>query len=510
MQHVNVTHSERYDLVIIGGGINGCGIAADAAQRGLRVFLCEQGDLGGATSSASSKLIHGGLRYLEHYEFRLVKEALAEREVLLNVAAHLARPQRFVMPHRPHLRPAWMIRAGLFLYDHLAKRVTLPAARAVTFDDSSPLKPDITRGFSYYDCWVDDARLVIANAQQARAHGATIARSTRCSRAQRQADRQCWSLTMTPDNGTPYQVQATAVVNAAGPWVSQLFDTALDQAAPASIRLIKGSHIVVPKLFDGEQAYILQNSDKRIVFALPYEDDFTLIGTTDKEFHGDPSMVRIDDDEIDYLLNIIAEHFRRTPGREDIVHSYSGVRPLMNDESTDPSAITRDYTLKLDSTDALPLLSIYGGKITTYRKLADAALNALSPFFNNMQPCVTADQPLPGSLHHLPSQPVLVDTLLAMYPAFDPAFMRRLARSYGLQTPKVLSGAQSEAQMGQHFGGTLYANEVAYLIDHEWAESVDDVLWRRTKQGLRLTHCQRDTLASWIRTYRQTPLQQAS
>ncbi|MDG5498242.1 glycerol-3-phosphate dehydrogenase [Marinobacter sp. BGYM27] len=491
------------DLMIIGGGINGTGIAADAAGRGLRVALCEQGDLAGATSSASSKLVHGGLRYLEHYEFRLVKEALAEREVLLSLAPHLVRPLRFTMPHLRHLRPGWMIRTGLFLYDHLAARVTLPGASTRRFNVNSPLKPSIKKGYAYSDCWVDDARLVIANAQQARLKGAKIMRSTRCISAARCDDNRLWKITLESAQGQQETVFARSLVNASGPWAAKIFGQTIDQPSPHGVRLIKGSHMIVPRFHDAPGAFILQNTDRRIVFVLPYEDDFHLIGTTDKEFNGDPATVAIDDDEIDYLLDVVNNHFVHQLQRDDIVSTYSGVRPLLDDESTDPAAITRDYTISvLGSDQEAPLISIFGGKITTYRKLAEAAVNKLTDWFPSMGSSTTRQTPLPGATRALTSQPAIAEVLQSAYPALSSKLRDRLARTYGINAIQMLGSCRTDADLGVHFGGTLHAREVDYLIAEEWAESTDDVLWRRTKQGLRLSARQVEQLADYIRDQR--------
>ncbi|MDZ4335304.1 MAG: glycerol-3-phosphate dehydrogenase, partial [Pseudomonas sp.] len=331
----NTPLAEVYDLAVIGGGINGVGIAADAAGRGLSVFLCEKDDLAQHTSSASSKLIHGGLRYLEHYEFRLVREALAEREVLLTKAPHIVKPMRFILPHRPHLRPAWMIRAGLFLYDHLGKREKLAGSRGLRFGAGSPLQAEISRGFEYSDCWVDDARLVVLNAMAAREQGAHVHSRTRCVSARR--SKGLWHIHLERSDGSLFSIRSRALVNAAGPWVAKFIREDLKQESPYGIRLIQGSHIVVPRLFDGEQAYILQNEDRRIVFAIPYQERFTLIGTTDREYQGDPAKVAISDEETDYLLKVVNAHFKKQTQRSDILHTYAGVRPLCDDESDDPS-----------------------------------------------------------------------------------------------------------------------------------------------------------------------------
>lgn len=492
--------ANTYDLLVVGGGINGTGIAADAAGRGLSVMLCEQNDLGSATSSASSKLVHGGLRYLEHYEFRLVREALAEREVLLKIAPHLVRPMRFTLPHRRHLRPGWMIRSGLFLYDHLAPRETLPPARRVRFSASGPLNPSIKKGYSYSDCWVDDARLVIANAQAARNYGARVVRNTRCIKARQLKDQSLWAVelqdTQTGEVSTAY---AKALVNASGPWAARIFDQALDRPSPHGVRLIKGSHIIVPRLIDTDDAHILQNTDRRIVFVLPYEERFSLIGTTDKEYEGNPSDVAIDDDEIDYLLNVVNEHFISQLSRDDIVHTYSGVRPLLDDESSDPSAITRDYTLELqgDAAEA-PLLSIFGGKITTYRKLAEAAVERLRPWFPEMGPSFTGTTPLPGATQQLNNRASLLECLASLYPQLPADMLERFSRSYGLLAIRFLGERQTTAQLGEHFGSMLYECEVEYLMDQEWACTTDDVLWRRSKLGLQLEPEQVEQLARWM------------
>ena len=498
-----------YDLFVIGGGINGTGIAADAAGRGLSVMLCEQGDLAGATSSASSKLVHGGLRYLEHYEFRLVKEALAERETLLSIAPHLVWPLRFTLPHRPHLRPAWMIRSGLFLYDYLASRVTLPSSKGVRFSSNSPLQGNMNKGFEYSDCWVDDARLVIHNALSAQQHLARIETRTRCISAVRLADQGVWQIVCEQvATGQRETIYARAVVNAAGPWVNKVFDQTLtEQKAPHGIRLIKGSHIVVKRFHEHDGAFILQNTDRRIVFVLPFQDDFSLIGTTDQEYQGDPAQVRIDQGEIDYLLNIVNEHFVSQLTEADIVHHYSGVRPLCDDESNDPSAITRDYTLELDSLeDSLPLLSIYGGKITTYRKLAESALRKLQPFFPNMGENWTAKQPLIGASTEYDSLDKILALLHSSYPQLPAKLLQRFSRSYGLLGLELLGGAQQVHELGQCFGADLYAQEVDYLMQHEWAQTPDDVLWRRTKLGLRFSDSEVKQLAG----YMQARLQHAA
>ncbi len=488
--------SEVYDLAVVGGGINGVGIAADAAGRGLSVFLCEKDDLAQHTSSASSKLIHGGLRYLEHYEFRLVREALAEREVLLAKAPHIVRPMRFVLPHRPHLRPAWMIRAGLFLYDHLGKREKLPGSRGLKFGAGSPLKADIARGFEYSDCWVDDARLVVLNAMAAREHGAHIHTRTRCVSARR--SKGLWHIHLERADGTLLSIRARALVNAAGPWVAKFIKDDLKQKSPYGIRLIQGSHIIVPRLHDGEHAYILQNEDRRIVFAIPYLERFTLIGTTDREYQGDPAKVAISAEETAYLLDVVNRHFKQQISEKDILRTYSGVRPLCDDESDDPSAVTRDYTLSLEAHPGeAPLLSVFGGKLTTYRKLAESALAQLAPFYPNVKPSWTVSQPLPGG-EQMSSQAELAEALCARFGWLPDSLARRWAGTYGSRTWKMLEGVQNLTDLGDHLGGGLYSREVDYLCRVEWATGLDDILWRRTKLGLFMTPGQQERLAQYL------------
>ncbi|BCA30413.1 glycerol-3-phosphate dehydrogenase [Metapseudomonas otitidis] len=488
--------SEVYDLAVIGGGINGVGIAADAAGRGLSVFLCERDDLAQHTSSASSKLIHGGLRYLEHYEFRLVREALAEREVLLAKAPHIVRPMRFVLPHRPHLRPAWMIRAGLFLYDHLGKREKLPGSRGLRFGVGSPLQAGISRGFEYSDCWVDDARLVVLNAMSAREHGAHIHSRTRCVSARR--SKGLWHIHLERADGTLLSIRSRALVNAAGPWVARLLKDDLKQKSPYGIRLIQGSHIVVPQLYEGEHAYILQNEDRRIVFAIPYLGRFTLIGTTDREYQGDPAKVAITEEETRYLLDVVNQHFKKQISADDILRTYSGVRPLCDDESDDPSAVTRDYTLALDAHPGeAPLLSVFGGKLTTYRKLAESALAQLAPFFPTMGGSWTATATLPGG-ESMDSQEALAEALCERYGWLPNSLARRWAGTYGSRVWKQLEGVANLTDLGEHLGGGLYTREVDYLCREEWAQDAEDILWRRTKQGLFMTPGQQERLAQYL------------
>jgi glycerol-3-phosphate dehydrogenase len=488
--------AEIYDLAVIGGGINGVGIAADAAGRGLSVFLCEKDDLASHTSSASSKLIHGGLRYLEHHEFRLVREALAEREVLLAKAPHIVKPLRFILPHRPHLRPAWMIRAGLFLYDHLGKREKLAGSRGLRFGAGSPLKAEISRGFEYSDCWVDDARLVLLNAMAAREQGAHVHTRTRCVSARR--SKGLWHIHLERADGSLFSIRARALVNAAGPWVARFIREDLKQDSPYGIRLIQGSHIVVPRLFEGEQAYILQNEDRRIVFAIPYQERFTLIGTTDREYQGDPAKVAITEAETAYLLQVVNAHFKHSLSPADIVHSFAGVRPLCDDESDDPSAITRDYTLALSGHPGeAPLLSVFGGKLTTYRKLAESAMTQLAPFFPAMGPSWTASSPLPGA-EQLDSPSALIEALCARFSWLPSSLARRWAASYGSRSWLLLKGVVNLTDLGEHLGGGLYTREVDYLCEQEWAMQAEDILWRRSKLGLFMSAQQQQRLAQYL------------
>ena len=495
------TPDQIFDLAIIGGGINGTGIASDAAGRGSSVFLCEQNDLASGTSSASSKLIHGGLRYLEHYEFRLVKEALAEREVLLNKAAHLVSPLKFVMPHRPHLRPSWMIRCGLFLYDHLSKRNTLPKAKKCKFDISSPFKSEIKKGFEYYDCWVDDARLVVTNAIDARNRGAQIHTQTRCTKLSFLENEKLWSVELqNKANGEAFTIQARNIVNASGPWLNQFLKDAAPSIKPERrIRLIKGSHIIVPRAKDLDQAYILQNEDKRVVFVLPYLDKFSIIGTTDKEYQGKPEEVAIDNWEIEYLLKVFNQHFKTPISRDDIVSSYSGVRPLCDDESSDPSAITRDYTLALHKqTEGNALISIYGGKITTYRKLAEAVMEKLQAFLPDASRAWTASTPLPGSSHMGQTLGEIQHEIRVQHPWLTPSEVERFSKSYGLLCLDFLRGKTTHYSLGKYFGAGLFAAEIDYLITQEWACNADDVLFRRSKLGLFLNDAEITEVADYI------------
>ncbi|HEV3008688.1 MAG TPA: glycerol-3-phosphate dehydrogenase [Burkholderiales bacterium] len=472
-----------YDLLVIGGGINGAGIARDAAGRGLAVSLVEKADLASATSSASSKLIHGGLRYLEHFEFRLVAEALAEREIMLRIAGHLTWPTRFVAPHVPELRPRWMIRLGLFLYDHLARRSLLAGSQAVRLDRApyaSGLRPELKHGFVFSDCRVDDARLVVVNALDAAQRGARILVRTECVSARR-ADG-IWHAQLSNGETVP----ARAVVNAAGPWVKEVLNQNLAEATRDSVRLVKGSHIVLPRLYEGEHAFILQNDDRRVVFMIPYEERFTLLGTTDVDYDGDPASPLASEAEADYLCRAAGRYLARMPAAADAIWSYAGVRPLYDDGSADPSAITRDYTLRVDdAAGTAPVLSVFGGKITTYRRLAESALEKLAPYFPNMKPAWTAHAALPGS--DFAEREAAKKDLFGRYSELPAPLLQGIFRRHGTLASRVLG----DGRVGEHYGAGLTEREVAYFTEREWARSADDVLWRRTKCGLHMNEAER-------------------
>src|SRR5262245_37212549 len=495
-----------YDVVIIGGGINGCGIARDAAGRGLSVLLAERADLASGTSSASTKLIHGGLRYLEHYAFRLVREALSEREVLLSMAPHIIRPLRFVLPHHHGLRPTWLIRLGLFLYDHLGGRSSvLPASSAIDLTRAAagkPLQATFTRGFEYSDCWVDDARLVVLNAMDATARGADIRVRTEVMAARRSGGR--WRVELRDTvSGQGDTVDARALVNATGASVADTTAHRIAARPITSVRLVKGSHIVVPKLFDHDSAYIFQNADRRIVFAIPYERDFTLIGTTDVDCTGDIDKVAISSEEIDYLCGAVNAYFTTAIAPSDVVWSYSGVRSLHDDGRASAQDTTRDFVLELDGKPGEPpLLSIVGGKITTYRRVSEEALRRLLPLLpNRAGPPWTRGAPLPGGDFACGDRDRLAHELAAAVPTLGAATADRLARTYGTMAQAMFAGAARAEDLGLLFGAGLYEREVRHLIDKEWAVTADDILWRRTKLGLRLTEDERHRLEAWLRIH---------
>jgi glycerol-3-phosphate dehydrogenase len=491
---------DSYDLLVIGGGINGAGIARDAAGRGLKVMLVERDDLSAHTSASSSKLIHGGLRYLEHYEFRLVAEALAEREVLLRVARHLVWPARFVMPHVPELRPRWMIRAGLFLYDHMGRlaptlgsqRASLPGSHAVRLDAppyNSGLKPDFRHGFVYSDCRVDDARLVVSNAMDARRRGAEIRTRTECVAARRESDG--WRATLSGGR----IVSARAIVNAAGPWVKQVLNERLGQPSQDGIKLVKGSHIVLPQLYRGDHAFILQNDDRRVVFMIPYGDRHTLVGTTDVPFEGDAATAAASDAEVEYLCRAAGRYLARPVDPAHVAWRYAGVRPLYDDGTADPSAVTRDYTLRVDAdAGSSPVLSVYGGKITTYRRLAEHALRDLAPFFPELKGEWTATEPLIGGDFGELEREEARDMFFARYGLLPQEHLRGIFRRHGMLAYDVLGSARTLQDLGEYFGAGLYAKEVDYFVAQEWAVTAEDVLWRRTKAGLHLTGAQREAV----------------
>ena len=487
----------EFDLAIIGGGINGAGIARDAAGRGLRVLLVEQNDLACGTSSASTKLVHGGLRYLEHGAFRLVREALAEREVLLRMAPHVVRPMRFVLPAQGGRRPGWLLRLGLFVYDHLGGRKILPATRSVDLTHhpfGQPLKRRFLLGFEYSDCWVDDARLVVLNALDAAERGADIRTRARCVRAERGEE---WRLVLT-NHGRREVATARVLINAAGPWVGPVAETVIRAEGRPPVRLAKGSHIVVKRLFDHDRGYIFPGADNRVVFALPFHREFTLIGTTDEEFSGDPATVVATNDEINYLCRSMNEYFRDLLLPVDAVWAFAGVRSLYDDGSAKPEDITRDYVLAFDhGFRVAPLITVYGGKITTYRRLAESALAKVADLFLAGPPW-TARAPLPGGEFAHDQLAAEVARAHARWPFLTEADAYRLVCAYGTRVERILGNAASIGDLGTPFGGGLSAAEVRYLMRYEWAETADDVLWRRSKLGLWLTEPQRAALARFM------------
>ncbi|MBC7716011.1 MAG: glycerol-3-phosphate dehydrogenase [Pseudorhodobacter sp.] len=511
--------SQAVDVLVVGGGINGAGIARDLSGRGLKVLLTEKDDLAAHTSSSSTKLIHGGLRYLEYYEFAMVRKSLAEREVLLNSAPHIMWPLRFVMPHdssAKSARPVWMIRIGLFLYDHLAKREMLASSTTVdlrSHPTGKPLKPLFKKGFVYSDGWVDDARLVVLNAMDARERGAEVLTGWRCIDAKRGISE--WQVQLQNQQGAIRSVSASALVNAAGPWAAQFLSEHVQLQANApktkSLRLIKGSHIVVPKIFDHDHAYIFQNADKRIIFAIPYEGDFTLIGTTDVEYSGPVNTVAIDPSEVAYLCEQASRYFAKPVRPADVVWSYSGVRPLLDDESGDPSAITRDYALELD-TAAAPLLSVWGGKMTTFRKLSEEAADLLAAPLKTARGAWTHDAVLPGGdLAAWVSAQTgeyglkedgfnrFAAAVAQRYPHLSRQLAFRLARGYGTRVDKLMGNGSPDA-LGAEVAPGLFEAELNYLHRTEWARTAEDVLWRRTKLGLHFTAAQRAAVATWCAT----------
>lgn len=490
-----------YDVAVIGGGVNGCGIARDLAGRGQTVLLAEARDLASGTSSASTKLIHGGLRYLEHYEFALVRESLKEREVLLRLAPHIVRPMRFVLPHHAGLRPALLIRLGLFLYDVLGGRKLLAGSRSLDLTRDSagePLQEQYVRGFEYSDCWVDDARLVALNAVDAAAHGADVRVGWAVTAAARDGD--AWQLTLRhEESGEESQVRARVLVNAAGPWVGDLARQTLGLNRTAGVRLVKGSHIVVPRLFEHERAYIFQNTDGRVVFAIPYQQSLTLIGTTDVDYDGDPRDAAASADEIAYLCAAVSTYFKAPVRPEDVVWSFSGVRPLQSEEGASAQEVSRDFLLELHGGNDEPaLLNVIGGKITTYRHLAVEVAEKLRPHLPGLGPDWTHAAALPGGDMPVNGIAALEAELGRAYPFLEPSTVTRMVAAYGTRVTGILGDATSLADLGRHFGADLYEREVEYLRQHEWARTADDILWRRSKLGLRLTADEVQALADWL------------
>ncbi len=492
-----------YDLAIIGGGINGVGIARDAAGRGLKVYLCEQNDLASATSSSSTKLIHGGLRYLEHYKFRLVAESLAEREILLQMAPHISWPMRFVLPHEPGIRPRWMIRLGLFMYDHLGGRKLLPGSKSLDLSKDlagNALKSAFKKGFEYSDCWVDDARLVVLNAMDAREHGAVVETRTRCVEAQ--SSDEGWQLQVEDEQGT-HEISARVLVNAAGPWVVDCIKGVIGTETGESVRLVRGSHIVVPKIFNHDRSYIFQNRDGRIIFAIPYESDFTLLGTTDLDHIGSASDAQCSDEETGYICDAASEYFKVPVKSEDVVWTYSGVRPLYDDGASAAQEATRDYVLKtrlIDERSAL--LNVFGGKITTFRRLAEHALKELQPWLKSEGKEWTAGSSLPGGDIPWAGLEAVKNQFFADYSYLEEKDLQRVFHSYGNYARKWLGEAKSRQDLGQDFGAGLYQAEVDYLVDNEWAVDVEDVIWRRSKLGLRLSADEVNVLKTYLQSLR--------
>ncbi|MFB2552762.1 glycerol-3-phosphate dehydrogenase [Ensifer soli] len=492
-----------YDIAIIGGGINGAGIARDATGRGLKVLIAEQNDLGSGTSSASTKLIHGGLRYLEHYEFKLVRHALEERERLWAIAPHIIWPLRFVLPHRKGLRPAWLLRLGLFLYDHLGGRKRLPATKTLLLKRDpvgAPLRDVSSIGFEYSDCWVQDNRLVVLNVRDAADHGADVRVRTRCVSARREGD--LWRVTLEDvETGARSEVRAKALVNAAGPWVGNVISGVAGLNSADRARLVQGSHIVVKKLYDHDRCYIFQNPDGRIFFAIPYEEDFTLIGTTDRDYTAAPEAVKASPEEIDYLTKAASSYFKTRLTPDDVVWSYSGVRALYDNGAANAQETTRDYVLQLDSSaGSAPILSVFGGKITTYRCLAEDAMEKLATVFPawGRDKGWTAKRPLPGGGFPVGTAGALAEAIRREHPYLSEREARRLVRHYGLDARAILGKARNRADLGRDFGGFVTGAEVAHLMAREYARTAADVVWRRTKSGLRMTQAEIEALDRYM------------
>ncbi|MEM9205321.1 MAG: glycerol-3-phosphate dehydrogenase [Pseudomonadota bacterium] len=500
--------ASEVDILVIGGGINGCGIARDAVGRGYSVCLVEKGDLASGTSSWSTKLIHGGLRYLEHYEFRLVREALMEREVLWSMAPHIIWPMRFVLPHQKGLRPAWLLRLGLFLYDYIGGRKLLPPTKVLnlkTDRTGAPLKPGFSKGFEYSDCWVQDTRLTILNARDAADRGADVRVKTECTGLKREGGK--WTATMRDaETGVEQTINAKLVINAAGPWVDNVLRRAVGQNNAHNVRLVQGSHIVVPKLFEHDRAYIFQNADERIIFAIPYEQDFTLIGTTDRDWTGAPEDVAITEEETDYLCSAASEYFREPITPDQIVWTYSGVRPLYDDGASKAQEATRDYVLKVEG-DASEgaMVNIFGGKITTYRRLAESVMEKVEGVLGAKKTAWTAGTVLPGGDFGVDRLENLVIELVVGREDIDEDMLRRLCRNYGTEARGIIGDAREPDELGMHFGADLYEAEVRHLMDREWARTADDVLWRRSKLGLKLSKSEAEALDHWMADARHEP-----
>ncbi|KHQ54719.1 glycerol-3-phosphate dehydrogenase [Mameliella alba] len=495
-----MTDISKVDLFVIGGGINGAGIARDAAGRGLSVVLCEKDDLAEGTSSRSGKLVHGGLRYLEYYEFRLVREALIEREVLMKNAPHIIWPMRFVLPHSPQDRPAWLVRLGLFLYDHLGGRKKLPGTRTLDLrrdPEGAAIKDTYTRGFEYSDCWVDDARLVVLNAVDAAERGAEVLTRSPCISARRENG--AWRVTTKNSvTGETREFEAKLLVNAAGPWVTDVVTRVAGSNSARNVRLVKGSHIIVPKFWKGENAYLVQNHDKRVIFINPYERDKALIGTTDIAYDGRAEDVTADESEVQYLIDAVNRYFKEELTRDDVETTFSGVRPLFDDGQGNPSAVTRDYVFDVDETGGAPLLNIFGGKITTFRELAERGMHKIEKFFPRMGGDWTENAPLPGGDLKNADYEQFRNTMKQEYPWMPRKLRRHYGRCYGSRVRQIAGDATSLEGLGQHFGGQLYEAEVTYLVNHEWAQTAEDILWRRTKHRLHLTEAEQAAFAAWF------------
>ncbi|WP_112310213.1 glycerol-3-phosphate dehydrogenase [Pseudogemmobacter bohemicus] len=491
--------TDMIDLFVIGGGINGAGMARDAAGRGLSVVMAEKDDLAQGTSSRSGKLVHGGLRYLEYYEFRLVREALIEREVLLNAAPHIIWPMRFVLPHSPTDRPAWLVRLGLFLYDHLGGRKKLPGTRTLNLHrdpEGAAILDQYKKGFEYSDCWVDDARLVALNALGAAEKGAKILTRSPVTSAVRENGG--WTVTVRNPQGEDQIFRAKCIVNCAGPWVSDVIQNVAHTKSTRGVRLVKGSHIIVPKWWAGQNAYLVQNHDKRVIFINPYEGDLALIGTTDIPWEGRAEDVGIAETEIDYLLKCVNRYFKEKLRREDVVHAYSGVRPLFDDGKGNPSAVTRDYVFDLDETGGAPMLNVFGGKITTFRELAERGMHKLKHIFPKMGPDWTATAKLPGGEMPNADYESFINSQRDAFPWMPRELIRYYARRYGSRMKDLIGAAGSVGGLGRHFGGDLYEAEVKYLVAKEWAMEAEDILWRRTKHRLHLTAAEIAEFTTWF------------